>query len=206
MLISYDWQKIEKQHADPFISSINSDPDNRPVNPQSADLQYSYLPFYNDTQLVQVNDSSWPDGSGPCWYLVRNNVVRALNGKSMPIHDTNDAERVIITADNVLQYLDFFCYFVHGNEGPFFIITGIDHPALDIDRMDESQKLEIEKFITHPELEILESGDFYARAHVLYGNALFRSIFSITHDGIIDMLDDEPLAGGIPVKKIKPVY
>jgi hypothetical protein len=41
---------------------------------------------------------------------------------------------------------------------------------------------------------------------VLYGNALFSARFSMSPNGMIEMIDDEPIAADLPVKKIKPNY
>jgi hypothetical protein len=41
---------------------------------------------------------------------------------------------------------------------------------------------------------------------VLYGNALFSARFSMTENGMIEMIDDEPVAADLPVRKIKPNY
>ena len=46
----------------------------------------------------------------------------------------------------------------------------------------------------------------HGSAMVLYGNALFSARFSMTENGMIEMIDDEPVAADLPVKKIKPNY
>ena len=49
-------------------------------------------------------------------------------------------------------------------------------------------------------------GALEASAMVLYGNALFAARFSMTENGMIEMIDDEPIAADLPVKKVKPNY
>jgi hypothetical protein len=51
-----------------------------------------------------------------------------------------------------------------------------------------------------------DAGAYEASAMVLYGNALFSARFSMTENGMIEMIDDEPVAADLPVKKVKPNY
>ena len=51
-----------------------------------------------------------------------------------------------------------------------------------------------------------DEGNLEASAMVLYGNSLFSARFSISPNGMIEMIDDEPVAADLPVKKVKPNY
>ena len=112
-----------------------------------------------------------------------------------------------MTEQNVIEYLRFFCYFVHGDEGPFLIVEDIDHPAIDQTKLEEGMRKVIQDAVRPAAFEgATGEGALEASAMVLYGNALFAARFSMTENGMIEMIDDEPIAADLPVKKIKPNY
>ena len=39
------------------------------------------------------------------------------------------------------------------------------------------------------------------RATICYGDALFDAVFALTPDGLLEMVDDEPVAEGLPLRK-----
>jgi hypothetical protein len=130
-----------------------------------------------------------------------------LDGTSAPIHDANEADPVKVTEANCLDYLRFFCYFVHGDEGPFFIVENIDYPAIDKANLDDARRKVLEGALREAMFEgKTPTGALEASAMVLYGKALFSARFSMTQNGMIEMTDDEPVAADLPVKKIKPNY
>jgi len=207
MLNKCNWQIVAGGQIKPFLDLVNPIQEKHIAKPETSEVKFAPLQFYKDIALVEVNDNSWPTGTGPFWFLAKQGKMFLLDGSSAPIHDANEAGPITVTENNILAYLDFFCFFVHGDEGPFFIIEDINHPALDTAKMDPGTKKTIENAILPASYEgKSEAGTFEASAMVLYGNALFSARFAITKTGMIEMIDDEPIAADLPVKKIKPNY
>lgn len=207
MFDQYTWQKVDGAAVDPFLKLINPIQGKFNASPATVTVEWCALPFYTSIALVRVNDASWPPNTGPFWYLAKQGRMFLLDGSSAPIHDANEADPIKVTEQNALDYLRFFCYFVHGDEGPFLIIEDIGHPALDKDKLADDTRKVIEDALRPAAFEgTTAEGAFEASAMVLYGNALFSARFSMTENGMIEMIDDEPVAAELPVRKVKPNY
>ncbi|MDD9900853.1 MAG: hypothetical protein OXT65_07735 [Alphaproteobacteria bacterium] len=207
MFEQYKWQQVPGAQAEPFLKLVNPIQGKHTASPGTADVQWCQLPFYTSIALVKINDSSWPPNTGPFWFLAKQGRMFLLDGTSAPIHDANEADPIKVTEENTLDYLRFFCYFVHGDEGPFLIVEEINHPAIDHDKLDDTRRKVLEGALRDAMFEgKTDAGAYEASALVLYGNALFSARFSMTENGMIEMIDDEPIAADLPVKKIKPNY
>jgi MoxR-like ATPase len=134
-----------------------------------------------------------------------------LDGESAPIHDANEADSIAITAENAADYVRFFCFFLRADEGGFVIVEdpaeiGTRRFADDAElqkaaETDESAKelwerlQAVRKGIAPVPVTAATEGDrFFLTAAVLYGNARFATPFAVAADGMIEMLDDEPVA------------
>lgn len=203
----YKWQKVTGDQVTPFLTLVNPIQGKFSAEPGTALVEWCQLPFYKSIALVRINDSTWPANTGPFWFLAKQGRMFLLDGSSAPIHDANEADPIKLAEPIVLDYLRFFCYFVHGDEGPFLIVEDINHPALDQSKLDPSTRKVIEDALRPVAFEgTTDEGAFEASAMVLYGNALFSARFSMTENGMIEMIDDEPVAADLPVRKIKPNY
>lgn len=207
MFEQYSWQNVTGPQMDPFLKLVNPIQGKFTAAPGTASVSWCQLPFYTSIALVKVDDSAWPANTGPFWFLAKQGRMFLLDGSSAPIHDANEADPIKVTEANAIDYLRFFCYFVHGDEGPFLIVEDINHPALDQSRLEAGTRSVIEGAVRPAGFEgRTPEGAMEASAMVLYGNALFSARFSMTENGMIEMIDDEPVAADLPVKKIKPNY
>lgn len=207
MFEEYKWQKVEGAALEPFVKLVNPIQGKHNASPATTEAAWCQLPFYTTIGLVKINDKAWPSNTGPFWFLAKQGRMFLLDGSSAPIHDANEADPIKVTEANTLDYLRFFCYFVHGDEGPFLIVENIDHPALDKDKLEPGTRKVIEDAIRPAAFEgKTAAGAYEASAMVLYGNALFSARFSMTENGMIEMIDDEPVAADLPVRKVKPNY
>jgi len=196
------WQQVTGADVEPFIKAVSPIKGKYEVKADTAKVEWRMLSFYPSIAMVRVNDSSWGSDVGPFWFLAKQGRMFHLDGTSLPIHEANDAGPIQISEQNVLDYLNFFCTFVHGDEGPFLIIENMNDPVLPPD-MDDSVRKVIEDAINPASYDgMTEKGEFQASANVLYGDALFFARFVIYPDGMIEMVDDEPIAADLPVKKL----
>jgi len=156
------------------------------------------LPWYADASLARLVDPTW--GNIAIYYIVLDGDLYRLNGTSLPIHDVNLRTRLQLTPANVVEYLKFFCFFVRGDEGPFYLLEDTDHPILDF-VLDEPTQTLFDDLARAVACEgPNEHGAFTCAATVFYGPALFQATFSVARTGMVEMLDDAPAAVHLPVR------
>ncbi len=203
--MNLSFQDVPASDIDPFLKSVNPIGGKHTASASSAKVAWAQLPFYTNIALVKIEDSSWGRDKGPFWFLAKQGQMFHLDGTSAPIHDANEAGPVKVTEENVLNYLRFFCFFVHGDEGPFYIVEDLEKSALDKGKMDETTTRVVEGAIVDAAFEGRdEKSQMVASAIVLYGDALFSARFAITEDGMIEMTDDDPIAGDLAVVPFRP--
>ena len=165
------------------------------------------LSFYEKAALLELREVAGGIGGGSTWVLENEGVFYRLDGSSAPIHDVNEAASIKVSRDTAVDYVRFFCFFVNGDEGPFFIVDSLDHPVFIKDKIAAKDRETREKALREPEvLEVTAEGTFIVSAVVMYGNALFDAKLAVTETGLIEMIDDEPIAGDIPALKLKTDY
>jgi hypothetical protein len=101
------------------------------------------LPFYDSVALIRVRDPNWVNRRLNIYYLTDQGNLFRLNGTSPPIHEVNAKAPIKVNEKNVLDYLRFFCFFVRGEEGPFYIAESMEDPNMPTD-MDDTTRSVIE--------------------------------------------------------------
>lgn len=121
----------------------------------------------------------------------------ALRGSAMPIHMLNMLQKQSLdTDDKRLDYLRFFCTFVHGEGGPFVLVD----PGTKLDASADTLK-QLEAELKPP--RSLEAGMRSAeqvhtyQALVHYSDVIFVADFGIYSDGRVVMENDRPIADKI---------
>ncbi|HIF26515.1 MAG TPA: hypothetical protein EYG18_11285 [Micavibrio sp.] len=200
-----NWNPVTGDELSGFLDQINPVDGKYKVNADTTSVAWRQLPFYERVVLVRVKDPGWTPKKLTIYYLTIDGNLYRLNGTSPPIHEVNAMAPIKINEDNVLEYLRFFCYFVRGEEGPFLIAEDMDNPDLPTD-MDEQTRSVVEGTIREASFEGKnEQGFFLCDGVVFYSNALFIANFAIQPSGMIEMLDDEPIAADLPVKVDSPI-
>ncbi|MFP4365304.1 MAG: hypothetical protein ACLFR1_15680 [Spirochaetia bacterium] len=130
-----------------------------------------------------------------------------LTTSSNPIHDLNEAiiseiyrTDLITSFEEAAEYTRFFCANVWGDEGPFIVIEDKDDPYLKGSIKEWKEELfgTVDDFnnAIHPlkEAELPRDNMFFLKGVVLYGDGIFFATFAVTANGMIEIIDDEPLA------------
>jgi hypothetical protein len=158
---------------------------------------------YPGFRLVEVLLDPRPLPVRSAVFLMRSDGCVQLNGSSDILHalDQQGALDVSTTAA-ATQYLQLFCAFVQGDDGPFHIVS--DPDVMRSRWKGATAQLEeilatIEPLNVQPEVSSESDVAWRAEAPVLYGTTLFRVTFQIRRSGIVDMVEDEPIAGALAV-------
>lgn len=200
-----NWTSVTGEELDGFLAQIGQIDGKYATSANSTEVSYRMLPFYDAVALVRLKDRSWGKPKLAIYYLTYEGNLFRLNGTSPPIHDVNAKAPVKITDDNVLEYLRFFCFFVRGEAGPFLIAESMSDPYIP-QNLDPKTRTVIEGTVRAASYEGKnEQGYFMCDAVVYYSNALFIANFAVQPSGMIEMLNDEPIAADLAVKVDAPV-
>jgi hypothetical protein len=123
---------------------------------------------------ADLSDSRLPivlDGS-PRWFdgLNKRNALHLHNAKA------------------VEEYLRLFCTHIWGDEGPFIIVDSL----VDLQGADGLPDNIL--VLPPPPPRVDEGVWIISDVFVVYGNALFKTRFSVDKSGAVEMTDDEPIA------------
>lgn len=195
------WNILNDQKAAELFARI-SPIDGRLHAGPDTEVSAFFLPWYENVLLFRVFDPGWSDPDVIVYYLLCKGALVRLDGASAPIHEVNALAPLNLNAGNVLDYLRFFCFFVHGDEGPFYLLESADHPMLDF-AMNETAQRVFEAAARPASIEgVAEAGGFICEAVQFYANALWTARLEVQLDGVIEMIDDEPIASGLPVRLV----
>jgi len=205
MYTDNNWTPVEGEELAGFLEQVGPIGGKYKVSANTTKVDFRMLPFYDQVAMIRVKDPVWTPNNLYIYYLTDQGNLYWLNGTSPPIHEVNAKAPVKITDDNVIEYLKFFCFFVRGEEGPFLIAETMDDPYIP-KNIDARTKSVIEGTIRAASYEGKnEKGFFLCDAVVFYSNALFIANFAVQPGGMIEMLDDEPIAADLAVKVDAPV-
>lgn len=205
MYIDDKWNPVQGDELTGFLDQVNPIGDKYRVNPTTTQVHWRKLPFYDQVALIRVKDPAWTPNNLFIYYLTDRGNLYWLNGTSPPIHEVNAKAPIKVNEDNVLDYLRFFCFFVRGEEGPFLISEHIEDPYIP-KAVDDKTRMVIEGTVRPCTYEGRnEQGYYLCDAVVYYSNALFIANFAVQPGGMIEMLDDEPIAADLPVRVDAPV-
>lgn len=200
-----NWNDVTGEELQGFLEQINPIDNKYRVSPASTQVAWRQLPFYESVVLIRVRDAAWGNKRLNVYYLTNEGNLFRLMGQSPPIHEVNGIAPIQVTEDNVLDYLRFFCYFVRGEEGPFLIVESIDDPDLPKD-LDAQTRAVVDGTVRPASYEGRnDQGHFLCEGVVFYSNALFIAHFAVQPGGMIEMLDDDPIADNLPVRVDAPI-
>ncbi len=200
-----NWNAVQGEELAGFLEQINPIDGKYRVSAETTQVHWRMLPFYESVALIRVRDPNWVNQKLNIYYLTDQGNLFRLNGTSPPIHEVNAKAPIRVNENNVLDYLRFFCFFVRGEEGPFYISETMEDPNIPTE-MDDTTRSVVEGTVRPATFEgVNEQGHFLCDAVVFYSNALVIANFAIQPSGMIEMLDDEPIAADLPARVDCPV-
>lgn len=166
------------------------------------------LSFYEGETLLEIYGVGELEGCGPCYFLEGSGPLAHLVDGSVYIlpQEYDPSLTLKLTPENALDYLRFYWFFVHKQNGPVFILDDLRHPVLDLDRFDEFHALELEEKVLPP---VVKGGAFFwdytFDVYLMYGDTLYKTTF-IIDNGIVDETPLYVVAEGLPVNRLKGDY
>lgn len=182
-----------------FVDKINPVDGRYKLNLDTVDCHRRRLPWYDTVELIQLRDKNLRKPNLALCYLRDGDNLFRLNGTSPPIHEVNAKAPVKINEQNVADYLRYFCFFVRGEEGPFYVLEDAADPLLPI--KEPTLRSVVEGTARPISFDgVNEQGYYLLNAVIYYSNAIFLAQFAVQPGGMIEMVDDEPIAADLPVK------
>jgi len=169
----------------------------------ALDIRVFDLPFHPDVPLIELRPRSSSAAAGRVCLLVQGDALFRLNGTSSPIHEVNGKEMPLIEERTVLHYLNFFCFFVRGEEGPFLIVDRPENGFIP-DLGDRSS--DIANTFRPPRVwGKNEQGFWLVSGLVYYSNAVFLADFIVQPGGMIEMVCDTDIVADLPARVDAPL-
>jgi hypothetical protein len=159
------------------------------LSPEEFDIaRWTPLSFYPSTELWEF--SRWGSDSLAAYLVPFDGSPILLDGTAAPIHAYNarvglDLMDPAVAAD----YLRFFTAFVWSEKGAFTIIE--TRSALPSSAQHKTS-VQLKGLRLNPTGETFETS-----AIIVYGDALFDARFRLQRHGMVEMLDDQPVATAI---------
>lgn len=200
---SYPWQSRDTGFKESLRLRLSPIDGKYSLELSTLHVDSCELPWYQAVELIRVRDSRWENNKLAIYYLSHQQQLYRLNGTSPCIHEVNRLASIQLTRYNVIDYLKFFCFFVRGDEGPFYIAEHWDDPMIPKQTSADS----IVKGAIRPAefKEINNSGHFLCDAVVYYSNAIFAAKYAVHGSGMVEMLDDDPIVGDLPGEVDAPI-
>jgi hypothetical protein len=147
------------------------------------------LPFYAAHRLLELHLERG-GATERVFVLHGPDATRWLNGESAPIYETNAAESLRLTDETVVDYLRFYLYFLRADAGAFVLVESEDELAAQGDRDDSSLRSRVTPLTIR---SIDGAGRWVIEGSVAYEGYFFLATFAVAPDGLIEMVDDEPV-------------
>jgi len=164
------------------------------------------LPFYpqEDCFLLRAKHPDWSPETY-LYYLLSGTNLYWLNGTSPPIHEFNAKNQTDFGKENALEYLKFFCFFVRGEDGPFYVIDGREAVYLP-KSLSADEKASLHSKYKAPRVYGKdEKGHRQVGGLIYYSNACFWADFLVQPTGMVEMRDDMPLVGDLSHRVFAPI-
>lgn len=200
------WTPIHPKESEGLFAQISPIDSALTVTPAGTVCEKRTLPWYDNAILLRIYDDRWAMPDLVVYYLVHDDNIYRLDGTSPKIHEVNKKAPIKVTEDNVLDYLRFFCFFVRGEEGPFYVLENSDDPFVKAMVISNTVRSVIEGAAAPAEyVGKTDKGHFACDVTVYYANALFKAKMEVHPTGMIEMLDDEPVAADLPARIKAPL-
>jgi hypothetical protein len=139
--------------------------------------------FYANGNLLYLEG----DSDNACAVEGGDGSLFPLDGSSAQIYHANEAAGLRLDINNVIDYAIFFCGFLLAADGDAFRFVvergdwGLDTGLTPSDLTPRAKSA------------VDGSGSFEITAYVAHCKELFHAVFRVESDGVVMMLDDEPL-------------
>lgn len=157
------------------------------------------LPFYEGYHFYDIADHSHMPPARR-FVLVKDKDVTILDFTNGPIYVLNSKCPIVLSRDNVRDYVRFFFTFVRGRHGRFIIVESVD----DISWREEpppAARKSISKLIKPIAFHSSDrqDGGYFLQAQMMFRDSLFQADIMVKSDGLVQLSNESLLIEDMPV-------
>ena len=186
----FPWQALDETRAEALLANLRADDPDTYAGWELENARAVRPPFYSRFTLVELRLAR--EGMKRVRYLlVSPESTLHLTGSSGPIHAANEAEKLFVRDIDVLDYLRFFVFFLHGADGPFMLVEAEDELTLP----GHGDGADLERLRSRVRPLRIGGQDGQSRALVpatiAYDGTLWRTTLAVATNGEVEMIDEK---------------
>ena len=131
---------------------------------------------------------------------IKNGDVIKMDGTSKPIFVHNKDASLVLNEETVVPYATFVLDAVQTDQGTLRLVEHVDEDTFT-DTPTPQQRKEV-THLTRPAKVTKTDDGFKLDVIMLYGDSVFRADLDVKNDGYIEIVGEEKLAEGMPVRPI----
>lgn len=194
------WNFVEGEALAGIVAKLNKEQNRYVLSLAGCRVVWRTLLFYPGATLVRVTDLTWRPRALTFYFLGLRGQYRRLDGSRRFLHFLNEHVPLKLTAQTVVEYLRFYCFFMRHHGRPFLLAEKAEDLGAFPVPLTETQKAAATALL-HP--VVVESEDpatgYQLSAIVRFSDALFDCRFLVTPDGHVRMTEDRHLVLDLPV-------
>lgn len=194
------WNFVEGEALVGIVAKLNKEQNRYVISTTNSRLVWRTLLFYPGATLVRVTDLSWRPHGLTMYFIGLRGQYRRLDGARRFIHFLNEKIPLKLTAQNIIDYLRFYCFFVRWQGRPFLLIEQPEDLGHFTPALTDSQIAEIIPHLSPITVISEDPVEGYALSATLrYSDSLFACTFMVTPKGHVRMLTESELPVKLPV-------
>ena len=201
MIDSFVFSKLGLRDTKSILKILNNRSD-RSFDPEKTTIMAANTSFYEGYRFLDVKDhSTFPAIKRYALYNKDSKDCRMVNFSAAMVEQMNADTPILLTSNNVLDYVRFYFDVVIGVHGKFSIVEAID----DIPWLDDptaQMRRSLGSVIEDVELTEETEESFQIGATVLFKNALFDMNVIVERDGTVEIRDQDLLVKDMPVQDL----
>lgn len=198
------WTQATPDSRARAIAAVRSLPGSYPASAEDSQIVKLLLPFYSGVHLVRVRDRRFKSNIRALFFVDTGDRLVWLNGASPQIHALNRELPIKLDRRNVLGYLRFFNFFVRGQHGPFYVCDSMEDEVLS--EISGQAADALARTIAETRFDgVADDGSFLCHATLFYSNAILVADYKVSPCGLVEIVDDEPVAADLPRKLYLPI-
>ncbi len=196
----YNWVEVPDSNTESLIGKINAQSTFDIFSAGRTHLQVAELPFYKNFKLLQATTFTTIPPVTMQYLLTAEGEVIKMDGTRDPIFENNPKAGLILNEQTVVAYATFVMDAVQSEEGTLRLVEHVDDETFTGTPTPQQRK-----DVTHmirPAKVTKTADGFKLDVIMLYGDAVYRADLDVKNDGFIEIVNEEKLAEGLPIRPI----